>query len=147
MSRVEKDPRVVKCAAADTHAGATGFFDHLFRRFWRRHVAIANHRDDFYRPGHGADPRKVDCAAETLFAGAPMHEDRRHTDIFKSTGQIWRRDVLIIPSEAHLGGDRYFDCVHHALDQPRGPAKFRHHRRTAAYAADLAHRASHVDVH
>ena len=94
----------------------------------------------------GANALEIHGAGEALFARAAMNENRGDADIFQRAREIGRGEIFIVPTEPHLGGDGNFHGIDHALDERRGLVQLRHHGRAAADAADLAHRATHVDI-
>ena len=75
-----------------------------------------------------------------------MHENGGRARVFQDARQVRRSQVLIIPAQAHFGGDGDFDGLDHAAHQLRRFVHLRHHGRAAANAADLAHRAAHVNI-
>jgi hypothetical protein len=54
---VSKNPGIIKCAAANTHAGATGFIEHMASGCRCGDIAVANHRNVFHRSHHRANAR------------------------------------------------------------------------------------------
>ncbi len=75
-----------------------------------------------------------------------MDENRGDAGVLQRAGQVRRGEVLVVPAEPHLGGDRDFHGVDHAADKRGGFVQFGHHGRAAADVADLADGAAHVDV-
>src|SRR5262249_25065027 len=111
-----EDPGVVEGAAADAHAGAAGFGEHFLGGFGGDDVAVANDGNCFDGLDDGADAGKVHGAAKTLFARAAVDEDGGDADVFEGAGEVGCGDVLVVPAEAHFGGDGDFDGVDHAFD-------------------------------
>ena len=99
------------------------------------------------RPHHGGDAGQVDRAAEALLARAAMHKNGGHARLFQHARQVRRRQILLIPTQPHFRRHGNFHRLDHAAHQARRWLQFRHHGRAAAHAADLAHRAAHVDIH
>ena len=142
-----EDPGVVEGAAADADARAAGFVEHLFGGFGGDDVAVADDGNAFDGLDDGADAGKVHRAAEALFARAAVDENGGDADVFEGTGEVGRGEVLVVPAEAHFGGDGDFNGVDHAFDERGGFTEFGHHGGTAADFADLADGAAHVDIH
>ena len=142
-----ENPGIVKRPAADAHAGTAGFVEHLLRRLGRDDVAITDNRNGFHHIHHRPDAREVHRSAEALFARAAMHEDRCHAHVFERAGEVRRGEVLVVPAEAHLGGDGNLERIDHAFDQRGRLVQLGHHRRAAAAPRDLVDRAAHVDIH
>jgi nifR3 family TIM-barrel protein len=88
MLGVEENPRVVKRAPPNAHAGATRFVEHPLRRFGRCHVAIADHGNRPHSFHDFADARQVHRSAKALFARAPVDEDGRDTDVFQGARKV-----------------------------------------------------------
>ena len=147
MFCVRKNPRIVKCAAPDAHAGATGPVYHDLRRFGRDYVAVPNHRNPSDGLHHRGNPLKIDAASKTLLARASMNENRRHTHVFEGASQLRGGDIFIIPAQPHFGRDGNFHRLHHAFHQSRGFLVLGHHGRAAPHPTDLPHWATHIDVH
>ena len=82
--------------------------------------------DDF------ADAGEIHRAAKTLFARPAMNKNRGDTGVFQRARQIRRGEIVIVPAEAHFGGDGNFHGVDHAFDERGGFVQFGHHRRAAA---------------
>src|SRR6185369_2009787 len=141
-----KNPRIIKRATPDAHAGATGFVEHLFGGLGSDDVAVADDGDIFDRFNHFADAGELDGAAEALFAGAAVDENGGDAGVFEGAGEVGGGQVGVIPAESHLGGDGNFDGVDHAADEGGGFIEFGHHGRAAADFADFPNGAAHVDV-
>src|SRR2546429_3657778 len=103
MPRVHKYPRIIKSAASDADPRGPRLLQHRFGRLRRRNVTVADHRNGLDRLHYRADARQIDASAETLLAGTPMNENRRHSNLLQRPRKIRSGDILIIPTEAHLG--------------------------------------------
>ncbi len=147
MPRVGEDPRVVECAPADAYARAAGLGQHVLRGLGRGDVAVADDRDFLHRRHDRADAREIHRAGEALGPRAAMHENRRDPGVLQHGGEIGGGEVVLVPTEAHLGRDGNLHRVHHAAHELRRLGELGHHGRPAADADDLLHRAAHVDVH
>ena len=147
LQRVLENPRIVKRAAADAHAGAAGFVEHLLRGLRRDDVAVADDGNVFHGFDDLADAGEIHRAAETLLARPAMNENRGDAGVLQRARQIRRGQIVVVPAEPHLGGDGNFHGVDHAADERGGFVQFGHHGRAAADVADLADGTAHVDVH
>jgi hypothetical protein len=147
MPGVPENPRIVKRAAPDAHARAACFLEHHFGRLRRGDVAIADDGNARTACTTARMPARLTVPPKTLLARAAMHKNRRRARVFQRARQVRRRQVFVVPAQPHFGGDRNFHRVHHAAHQRGGFVQLGHHGRAAADAADLAHRAAHVDVH
>src|ERR1051326_7444075 len=105
MLCMKKDPRVIKGAATDADAGATGCVNHMPGSFGRGDVAIADHRDGFYGLHDRTNSVEVAPPAKALLERAAMHENRCDSYILQRSGQIRRCQILIIPAETHFCRD------------------------------------------
>ena len=106
---------IVKGAATDAHAGTAGFVQHHFRRCGVVTSPLPMTGMRFTACDDVANAGQIDRAAEALFARAAMNEDGGDAGVFQRASQIGRGDILIIPTQAHLGRDGNFDRVHHAF--------------------------------
>jgi len=70
MDRVLKNPRIVKGAASDAHAGAAGFVNHLAGSFSGDDISVADNGNGLDCLHDGADAGEVYDAAKALLAGA-----------------------------------------------------------------------------
>src|SRR2546426_117657 len=136
MLRVPENPRVVECAAADADGGAAGLVEHAFGGARRGNVAVAGHGDSD-RFHNGADADEVDAATETLLAGATVYGDRRRAGVFERTGEFRRGEVVVVPTEPHLAGDRDMNRGYHGRDDLGGASEIGHQRGAAAVATDF----------
>src|SRR5438270_840730 len=117
FQRSSENPRIIKRAAADAHAGTTGFIEHFFCRLRGDDIAVADDRDAFDGFDDFADAGEVDGAAKALFAGAAMDEDGGDAGVLERAGEVGGGQVCVVPAEAHFGGDGNFDGVDHAADE------------------------------
>src|SRR6266403_1691580 len=76
MDRVLKNPRIVKGAASDAHAGAAGFVDHFAGSFSGDDISVADNGNGLDCLHDGTDSGQVHDAAKALLAGATMDENR-----------------------------------------------------------------------
>jgi hypothetical protein len=83
----------------------------------RGDVAVADDGNAADGPHDCGDAGQVDRAAEALLARAAMHENRGRARVFQDARQVRRRQILIIPAQAHFGGDGNFDGLDHAAHQ------------------------------
>ena len=83
FQRPLENPRIIKRAAPNAHARATGFVQHHFRGLRRHDVAIADDGNIFYGFNHFADASQIYRAAKTLFACATVNKNRRDAGIFQ----------------------------------------------------------------
>src|SRR5687767_8287096 len=74
LLRVQKNPGIIKSAAANADACATGFFEHHFRGLWRSDITVANDRNSFHGFDHRANSGKIHSAAKALLAGPTMNK-------------------------------------------------------------------------
>src|ERR1044071_633535 len=147
MKCVLKDPGVIESTTSDAHARAAGLIEHHFCCLRSGNIAIADYRNCTHCLRYSAYAGEVDDSAETLLPCAAMNENRSGTCVLERSRQLWSSDIIVIPAQAHLGRDRNLQNVHHSFDQLSGLIQFGHHGRAATDAADLPHRASHIDVH
>ena len=93
MIRAAENPRIIKRAAADAHAGAAGLVEHMFRGLGCGDIAVADDGNFFDGFDDGTDAREIDAAGESLGAGAAVDENRGDTDVFEDAGEMfWARD-------------------------------------------------------
>ncbi len=59
-----------------------------------------------HRLHHRADAGQVNRAAKSLLARPAVNKNRRHAGVFQRARQVGRGDVLVVPAQPHLGGDR-----------------------------------------
>ena len=144
--RPHEDPRIIKSPTPHAHPCTPRLRLHVHCRLGRRHVAIANHRDRPRRLHHLANARKIHRAREPLLPGPPMNKYPGDAGILQRPDQVWGCQIVVIPTQAHLGRHRDTQRIHHRPHQMLRPFVLHHHRRTATHPTHLAHRASHVDV-
>ena len=90
MARVAKNPGIVKGAAPDAHARATGFIKHHFGRLRRGDVTIPDDRNGLDGLNNGANSLKVHRSAEPLLSRPSMHKNRGRPGVFQHARQIRR---------------------------------------------------------
>src|SRR5262249_33690760 len=142
-----EEPRISQRPPADRDAGAAGLAQHPVGIADAADIAVADDRDALNGFDDGADAVEVDRAAEALFTGPAVDDDRGHADALEFAGEIRGGQVVRVPAEPHLHGDRDPDSGGDPGDEiNRRAGGVAHHGRAAAAANDLADWAAHVDV-
>ena len=147
-----EDPRRAQRSASD-HDPPAAAGTHEGRNVLRLgDVAVADDGDGTHCVHHLADPFPVGGAAEELDRPAAMDRDRGNACRLQVARQLRRHEMLRIPAQAHLGGDRHAPVgmpahgFHDALGQLHRAAGVAQEERTAVLLRHLVHRAAHVDV-
>ena len=78
-------------------------------------------------PAPTLKPVTIEPKTTALFLLDFMHENCGHTHSFKRPGEIRGGQVLLIPTQAHLGCHRNLHCPDHAFHQCGRLIEFRHH--------------------
>ena len=126
---------------------AAGLGDHVARGLRRRDVAVPDDRDGAHGPPRPSVSRRgVDRAREALRPRAAVDEDGRNACVLEGPREVRRRDVLVVPAEAHLRRHRDSYRGHHPPHELSGLAELRHHRRASTDLRHLLDWAAHVDV-
>ena len=152
FERPSEEPRRAQRSAPDHDApAAAGAHEggHVLRF---GDIAVADDGNGTHRVHHLADPFPVGGTAEELDRPAAMDRDGGDAGRFQVARQLRRHEMLRIPAQAHLGGDRYAPVgmpahgFHDALGQLHRAAGVAQEERAAVLLGHLVHRASHVDV-
>ncbi len=119
---------------------------HVLRGLGRGDVAVTDDGDAAHGLHDGADTVEVDAAGEALGAGAAVDKDSGDADLFEHAGKVGRGQVLLVPAEAHLGGDGNVYGLDHAAHEGGRFFELGHHGGAAADLDDLFDGATHVNV-
>ena len=146
-----EQPRLAKHAAGEHDAAAFRLCHHLYGVGGAPDIAVADDGNRLHRGDHRGDAFVPHATIEHLLGRSSMYRDCRDADLLESSGKVRSDDVLVIPAEPNLGGDRRAGPAghgfYHPFGKPHGCLDISQQQRSAMLLGDLVDRAAHVDVH
>src|SRR6185312_13104925 len=118
LSDLAEDPGIGGGGAADHNSVAASLVDEGGGVFGRAHVSVADNGDGNCVL-YGGDPLPARLTGVALLAGAGMQGDGSKAGLLRDAGQLHANDVVVVPAEANLDGERDGDGGADGLEDGR----------------------------